>query len=179
MAFSGRTKLISQLTESTSIADSDNLIVGNTDAKKITWAQIIALIKTKLNIGSTSIADIGDGTITGAIKNNADNIDELNGKMNTEIDTDYTNGKIKIYKNGNVVTVSYLEDWIGVPVGNVGAIYNLPPEYRPANDVVCYPGPYFDLQLAIYKGGGISVYNYGTEISSQAPGRFTLTYVTA
>ena len=79
MAFSGRTKLISQLTESTSIADSDNLIVGNTDAKKITWAQIIALIKTKLNIGSTSIADIGDGTITGAIKNNADNIDELNG----------------------------------------------------------------------------------------------------
>ena len=99
--------------------------------------------------------------------------------MNTEIDTDYTYGKIKIYKNGNVVTVSYLGDWIGVPAGNVGVIYNLPPEYRPANDVVCCLGPYFDLQLAIYAVGSISVYNYGAEISSQAPGRFILTYVTA
>ena len=118
MAFSGITKLISQLTEvtsasdadnliiggsdtkkitfsnlkksilnisnlsaTTSISDSDNLIVSNTDAKKITWARIIALIKTKLNIGSTSLSGIGDGTITGAIKQNAADLDELNGNL--------------------------------------------------------------------------------------------------
>lgn len=117
------------------------------------------------------------------MNSNLENIGEevagLNGKMNTEIDTDYTNDKIMIYKNGNVVTLSYMGDWIGMPAGSVGVIYNLPPEYRPANNVVCHPGPYFDLQIAIYTGGAISVYNYGTEISTQTPGRFTLTYVTA
>ena len=77
MAFSGITKLISQLTATTSISDTDNLIVGNTDAKKITWAQIIALIKTKLNIGNEDISGIGDGTITGALAG-------LNGKLKTQ-----------------------------------------------------------------------------------------------
>lgn len=77
MAFSGITKLISQLTATTSISDTDNLIVGNTDAKKITWAQIIALIKTKLNIGNEDISGIGDGTITGALAG-------LNGKIKTQ-----------------------------------------------------------------------------------------------
>lgn len=54
MAFSGITKLISQLTATTSISDTDNLIVGNTDAKKITWAQIISIINNKLHVGDLS-----------------------------------------------------------------------------------------------------------------------------
>lgn len=80
MAFSGITKFINQLTATESISDTDNLIVGNTDAKKITWAQIIALIKTKLNIGNTSLDGIGDGTLTGAVA-------ELNSNLMT-IDSD-------------------------------------------------------------------------------------------
>ena len=58
---------ISDLTEQTTAADTDLMVIGGTDAKKIKWSTIISLIKTKLNIGSSAISGIGDGTITGAI----------------------------------------------------------------------------------------------------------------
>lgn len=58
---------ISDLAEQTTAADTDLMVIGGTDAKKIKWSTIISLIKTKLNIGSSAISGIGDGTITGAI----------------------------------------------------------------------------------------------------------------
>ncbi len=58
---------ISDLTEQTTAADTDLMVIGGIDAKKIKWSTIISLIKTKLNIGSSAISGIGDGTITGAI----------------------------------------------------------------------------------------------------------------
>lgn len=90
MAFSGITKFISQLTATKSISDTDNLIVGNTDAKKITWAQIIALIKTKLNIGNTSLDGIGDGTLTGAIT-----------ELNSNLKKNYVQGGVETTRNLN------------------------------------------------------------------------------
>lgn len=58
---------ISELAEQTTAADTDYMIIGGADAKKIKWSTIISLIKAKLNIGSSAISGIGDGTITGAI----------------------------------------------------------------------------------------------------------------
>ena len=110
MAFSGITKFISQLTATESISDTDNLIVGNTDAKKITWAQIIALIKTKLNIGNTSLDGIGDGTLTGAV-----------AELNSNIIPDYSqqtlllngNGEHTVSRSGRVQV--YARNYAAVP----------------------------------------------------------------
>lgn len=59
---------ISGLTEQATAADTDCMVIGGTDAKKIKWSTIISLIRTKLGIGSTSLNGIGDGTVTGAIR---------------------------------------------------------------------------------------------------------------
>ena len=45
MAFSGVTKLINALVEQTIVQDSDYMIIGGADAKKIKWTNIVAKIK--------------------------------------------------------------------------------------------------------------------------------------
>ena len=178
MAFSGVTKLINQLTATTSIADTDNLIVGNTDAKRVTWAQIISLIKEKLNIGNTSLSGIGDGTITGAIKQNADDIDGLNGKSEMRLTHEYFTTDILVHKKGNTVTMSYFSDVNGnIPTGDMGNLFTLLEEYRPPYVVVAFTGPKTSIQVRVGTDGKVNFYNYGDAITQQTTARFTLTYV--
>lgn len=176
MAFSGITKLISQLTATTSISDTDNLIVGNTDAKKITWAQIIALIKTKLNIGSTSISGIGDGTVTGAIKKNADDIDGLNGNMNWSdaITLGSTYGiEMKYRYNAKFVEIEYggtLPGGVGFGAGTNGYEFpSMPEEFLPVSNI---------RQPIFCPGNGnklcIRIYPWATDKWSIAPGSIEL-----
>lgn len=61
---------ITALTENDTMADEDLISLGNggtASLRKITWANIIKSIKSKLGMGDTSLSGIGDGTVTGAI----------------------------------------------------------------------------------------------------------------
>ena len=58
MAISGITKLINDLTEQTTIQDTDYMIIGGADAKKIKWTNIITKIK------NTIMSDSGWKTAT-------------------------------------------------------------------------------------------------------------------
>lgn len=65
------------LTEKTTApSDADIIVIEDSTAtKKAKWSNLISWIKTKLNIGSTDISSIGDGTMTGAIsKLNTNNV---------------------------------------------------------------------------------------------------------
>ena len=57
------------LTEKTTApSDADIIVIEDSTAtKKAKWSSLISWIKSKLNIGSTDISGIGDGTVTGAI----------------------------------------------------------------------------------------------------------------
>lgn len=69
MQFTGIGKLISNLEEKTTIEDTDCLITGTSDAKKITWANVFSVIsngiKAKIlewtftNLGTTNKTIIG------------------------------------------------------------------------------------------------------------------------
>ena len=172
MAFSGITKLISQLTATTSISDTDNLIVGNTDAKKITWAQIIALIKTKLNIGNEDISGIGDGTITGALAG-------LNGNMNWSdaITLGSTCGiEMKYRYNKYFVEIQYggtLPSGVGFGAGTNGYEFpSMPEEFLPGSNI---------RQPIFCPGNGnklcIRIYPWATDKWSIAPGSVGITSV--
>lgn len=65
MAFSGITKLISQLTESASASDTDNLIIGGSDAKKITFSNFKKAILNISNLSSTTSISDADNLIVG------------------------------------------------------------------------------------------------------------------
>lgn len=57
------------LTEKTTApSDADIIVIEDSTAtKKAKWSSLISWIKSKLNIGSTDISGIGNGTVTGAI----------------------------------------------------------------------------------------------------------------
>ena len=57
------------LTEKTTEpSDADIIVIEDSTAtKKAKWSSLISWIKSKLNIGSTDISGIGNGTVTGAI----------------------------------------------------------------------------------------------------------------
>lgn len=57
------------LTEKTTApSDADIIVIEDSTAtKKAKWSNLISWIKSKLNIGSTNISGIGDGTVTGAV----------------------------------------------------------------------------------------------------------------
>ena len=61
MAFSGITKLINDLTEQTTIQDTDYMIIGGADAKKIKWTNIITKIKNTIMSDSGNFALYGSG----------------------------------------------------------------------------------------------------------------------
>ena len=69
MATSFEPIMFSDLTEKTTApSDADIIVIEDSTAtKKAKWSSLISWIKSKLNIGSTNISGIGDGTITGAI----------------------------------------------------------------------------------------------------------------
>lgn len=89
MEFSGIGKLISALTEQTGIADTDCLMVGTNDVKKIAWANVIATIKAKLGSAATkSVANNMTTSVAGThvadayqIKLLKDQIDEQNTNL--------------------------------------------------------------------------------------------------
>lgn len=69
MATSFESIKFANLTEKTTTpSDADIIVIEDSTAtKKAKWSSLISWIKSKLNIGSTNISGIGDGTITGAI----------------------------------------------------------------------------------------------------------------
>ncbi|MFR1202076.1 MAG: hypothetical protein ACLSDT_04025 [Blautia sp.] len=82
MATSFEPIMFSDLTEKTTApSDADIIVIEDSTAtKKAKWSSLISWIKSKLNIGSTNISGIGDGTITGAINTlNTNNVG--NGQM--------------------------------------------------------------------------------------------------
>lgn len=69
MATSFESIKFANLTEKTTVpSDADIIVIEDSTAtKKAKWSSLISWIKSKLNIGSTDISGIGDGTMTGAI----------------------------------------------------------------------------------------------------------------
>lgn len=69
MATSFEPIMFSDLTEKTTApSDADIIVIEDSTAtKKAKWSNLISWIKSKLNIGSTDISGIGNGTVTGAI----------------------------------------------------------------------------------------------------------------
>lgn len=54
--------------KTTAPSDADIIVIEDSTAtKKAKWSNLISWIKSKLNIGSTNISGIGDGTVTGAV----------------------------------------------------------------------------------------------------------------
>ena len=82
MATSFESIKFANLTEKTTVpSDADIIVIEDSTAtKKAKWSSLISWIKSKLNIGSTDISGIGDGTMTGAINTlNTNNVG--NGQM--------------------------------------------------------------------------------------------------
>lgn len=107
------TKKITALTENSAMADEDLMSLGNggtASLRKITWANIIKSIKSKLGIGDKSLSGIGDGTITGAIS-------QLNtGKLN------FSDILMKTVANPASVTNGYGEGTVSVALSGYKAI---------------------------------------------------------
>ena len=94
MATSFEPIMFSDLTEKTTApSDADIIVIEDSTAtKKAKWSSLISWIKSKLNIGSTNISGIGDGTITGAINT-----------LNTE---DYIHNKIWCDSNNRMTNIA-------------------------------------------------------------------------
>lgn len=69
MATSFESIKFANLTEKTAApADADIVVIeDSTSTKKAKWSNLISWIRSKLNLGSTDISSIGDGTVTGAV----------------------------------------------------------------------------------------------------------------
>ena len=65
---------ISDLTEQTTAADTDYMVIGGADIKKIKWSAVISLIKAKFGIGDTSKLNTTSKELVGGIN-------ELNDKF--------------------------------------------------------------------------------------------------
>lgn len=68
--------LIKDLAEQTTAADTDYMVIGGADAKKIKWSTIWGLIRDKLGIGTATLAT-NDKTVKGAINELNTNIDKM------------------------------------------------------------------------------------------------------
>lgn len=104
---------ITALTENDTMADEDLISLGNggtASLRKITWANIIKSIKSKLGMGDTSLSGIGDGTVTGAIS-------QLNtGKLN------FSDILIKTVANPISVSNGYGDSAVSVALSGYKAI---------------------------------------------------------
>lgn len=69
--------LIKDLAEQTTAADTDYMVIGGADAKKIKWSTIWGLIRDKLGIGTATLAT-NDKTVKGAINELNTNISQKN-----------------------------------------------------------------------------------------------------
>lgn len=58
---------INQLVEQTTAADTDCMVIGGTDAKKIKWSTICNLIKAKLGIGTVANLRTASKELVGAV----------------------------------------------------------------------------------------------------------------
>lgn len=133
---------ISGLTEGTTMADTDNMVFGGTDAKKITWANVLSLIKSKLNIGSTSLSGIGDGTITGAVKQINTDVTDLKDDSATELfsltaSANTTSLTGKGYYNKATGEVDILFFASGTYASTTSVIASIPSGYRPSAATNC------------------------------------------
>lgn len=55
---------ISELQEQTTAADTDCMVIGGADVKKIKWSTIVSLIKTKLGIGEAATKAVANNLTT-------------------------------------------------------------------------------------------------------------------
>ncbi|MCI6010911.1 MAG: hypothetical protein MRZ48_12360 [Anaerostipes hadrus] len=78
---------ISDLTEKTTISDSDYMLTGGSTASKVKWSTIVSLIKTKLGIGN--------------IENNISEIQSDISTLNSDLKDSFVTQYAELNGNGN------------------------------------------------------------------------------
>lgn len=101
--------LIKDLEEQTTASDIDYMIIGGTDAKKITWSTIANLIKAKLGIGTASDLTTSNKEIVGAINELDNDIEGLGDTYLTRDDASSTYALASRIANGGLLA-DYLAD---------------------------------------------------------------------
>ena len=97
MANNIQTILISGLSEQTTADDTDYMVIGGIDAKKIRWKNIWTLIREKLGIGDASELETASKEVVGAIN-----------ELNTNTKNVYTLAdSTKVYANATRGTYNY------------------------------------------------------------------------
>ncbi len=118
---------ISDLAEQTTAADTDYMVIGGTDAKKIKYGTIFNLIKAKLGLGTAATKNVVNNLTTASAGNGV--LDAYQGKvLKSEIDglnSAFGNGVFPLVSlNGNVsevfnrdigIYISYTQNCNDVP----------------------------------------------------------------
>lgn len=117
---------ISELSEQTTAADTDCMVIGGADVKKIKWSTIVSLIKTKLGIGEAATKAVANNLTTesaGAFLLDAyqgkllsDAIDKIN---NDFLDKTYPVGSIFMSANKANPSTYFGGTWVAWGTGRV------------------------------------------------------------
>lgn len=169
------TVAISDLAEQTTAADTDYMVIGGADMKKIKWSTIIALIKTKLGIGDAS-------ELTTASKELVGGVNELKTVLNGENWKTATLGSAFLPYNA-ASTVTYrkkagfveirgaIKPSAAIASGGKATIFTLPVGYRPPFEMVklCQGSGRSIWTLTISTAGVVGFERYGTNAYAEAP----------
>ena len=77
------------------------------------------------------------------------------------------------------MTLSCGSNASGIPAGDMGTLFVLPEEFRPAITVRMITFPTSNIQITIDALGNVTAYNYGDAVSGNTAARFTMTYIAA
>lgn len=125
----------------------------------------------------TTISTIAENFLTNGLLGQTLNSDTSENFTNSEYFNDY----VQFYRIGRIVYCSYGGDIKKLVPSKEVQILKLPQKFLPVKDYILMTSPPTGgtIQITISKIGWIVAYNYGQEIASLSPSRFSAAYIAA